>query len=71
MANPQDVMLFGAEDLRRIEKVNTEIKRNTAAARARRGAADTPLLDAGDDADGDGEVWTMSYGGSRVGSFLA
>ena len=60
---PQDVPLFGAEDLKQIERVNTEIERNGRTGQ--RGPV-LPLLDLDDAADG--HVWVISYGGTKIGA---
>ena len=59
MTTPQDVPLFGAEDLHQIERVNKEIDRNSRAGRT--GQRARPLFD---DLDQDaGDSWTISYRG--------
>ena len=62
---PRNMPLFGAEDLRAIERVNNEISRNAKTGKRAR-KAEAPLF-ADDDSDRD--PWTMSYGGTKIGSF--
>lgn len=58
------VPLFGAEDLKRIERINAEIDRNGRAGL--RNQPTSPLLD-DLDADFHGE-WTISFGSTRIGT---
>ena len=64
MTTPQNMPLFGAEDLHDIERVNKEIDRNSRAGRS--GQPARPLFEDQDQADGDG--WSISYGGTRIGT---
>ena len=56
MTTPQNAPLFGAEDLRQIERVNAEIARNSRAGRT--GQPARPLFD---DLDQDaGDSWSTT-----------
>lgn len=58
-----DTPLFGAEDLRQIERVNAEIRRNGRAGRM--GQPARPLFDTDQAAD---DAWSISYGSAKVGT---
>ena len=61
----QDVPLFGAEDLHQIERVNDEIDRHGRAGL--KNQPQHPLFADVDD-DDDGDDWSISYGGTKVGT---